>query len=108
MAKGSEWKERAVIRKDFRHGKTEYRVGIDQIGRPPGTRKKKKKKQVVVQYRYTGDEDWKMSLFNRSGWITWGKYAKEEDAIKAIETQRQKPFWGTEFEFRIKGKKGNV
>lgn len=103
---GSDWNERANIRRDFRGGKTD----IDEDVTPPrgGKKKRKKKKNIVVEYRYTGTKEWAKNYFDRSGWVTWGKYAKEEDALKAIEAQRTKPFWGTEFEFRLKGKKGNV
>jgi hypothetical protein len=99
----SDWKQNAVDRSDFRHGKTD----------PDETPKKhrgKKKKKVVVQFRYNcaDDEECKRLGFFSKDWQSWGKYAKEADALKAIEAQRTKPFWGEKFEWRIKGKKGNV
>jgi hypothetical protein len=99
MSKDSDWNQSAIDRKDFRHGKVDV---------PERQKKghKRKKKPVTVQYRYTGKPDnW---LWRKGDWSTWGKYATESDALQAIETQRKKPFWGTDFEFRLKGKKGNV
>jgi hypothetical protein len=100
MSKTSDWNQRAIDRRDFRHGKVD-------LNKPERTThkssKNKKKKTVVLQYKPQA------SMFGWGGnWSSYGKYRTREIAVEVFRKQHLKYRFYAEAEWRIRGEKKNL